>query len=201
MRSPKKIGDKRFLKPPRRWRKEIDFVLISERQLSTRIKQIAAVLESDYKGRELTIIALLSGTVVFLADLVRRINLPLQIDFFGISSYGDGTVSKEPTITKDLSLEVRGRDVLILDDILDTGKTLKLTLKKIASLEPNSVKTCVLLDKPARRLISINADYTGFVIPNYFVVGYGLDFAERYRNLPFIGVLKKELYETAGCCL
>ncbi|MGC8829150.1 MAG: hypoxanthine phosphoribosyltransferase [Verrucomicrobiia bacterium] len=197
MRSPKKIGDKHRLKPPPKWRKEIDFVLITERQISRRVKEIAALLQSDYKGRELMIIALLSGTVVFLADLVRRLDLQLKIDFLGISSYSNGTISKDAIITKEIRLDVCGRDVLILDDILDTGKTLKMTVEKINKLNPNSLKTCVLLDKPTRRLVDINADYAGFVIPNYFVVGYGLDFAERFRNLPFIGVLKKQLYDTA----
>lgn len=191
----KKIEAQRRIKPPLKWRKEVEFVLISEKEISSRVKEIAEELQAEYKGRELMIVALLSGTIVFLADLVRRLDLALKIDFLGISSYGNDTVSKEVVITKELKLEVSGRDILVLDDILDTGRTLKLTVDKIKALKPNSLKTCVLLDKPARRVIDISADYVGFEIPDYFVVGYGLDFAERFRNLPFIGVLKKELYQ------
>ncbi len=192
MRKFKIISENRKLKPPLRWRKEIDFILITEKEISTRVKEIAAALQKDYEGKELMIVALLSGTILFLADLIRRLTLPLKIDFLEVSSYGNGTVSKEPAITKELRLGVSGRDVLVLDDILDTGRTLQATINKLRCLKPNSIKTCVLLDKPARRLVNINADYTGFKIPDYFVVGYGLDFAERFRNLPFIGVLKKE---------
>lgn len=189
------IGERRRLKPPPKWRDEVDFVLIRQQEIANRVKQIAAALEKDYEGRELVIVALLSGTVVFLADLVRCLEIPLRLDFMGISSYGDGTVSKGIRITKELKLELNGKDVLILDDILDTGKTLKVTIEKLGKLKPKSLKTCVLLDKPARRVVDISADYVGFRIPDYFVVGYGLDFAERFRNLPFIGVLKKEVYE------
>ncbi len=189
------VDDKRKLKPPPEWRSDIDFVLIREDEILTRIDEIATQLQNEYEGRDLMIVALLSGTILFLADLVRRLNLPLRIDFLGISSYGNETVSTGIKITKELKLELNGRDVLILDDILDTGNTINLTINKIANLRPKSIKTCVLLDKPARRKINIKADYTGFEIPDYFVVGYGLDFAERFRNLPFIGVLKKELYQ------
>ncbi|HON07135.1 MAG TPA: hypoxanthine phosphoribosyltransferase [Verrucomicrobiota bacterium] len=189
------IDDKRKLTPPPEWRNEIDFVLIREDEILTRIDEIAAQIQKEYENKELMIVALLSGTILFLADLVRRLNLPLRIDFLGISSYRTSTTSSEIKITRDLKLELSGRDVLIIDDILDTGNTMNITINKIANLKPNSIKTCVLLDKPARRKINIKADYTGFEIPDYFVVGYGLDFAERFRNLPFIGVLKKELYQ------
>jgi hypoxanthine phosphoribosyltransferase len=189
------IDEKRRLKPPVRWRKDVDFVLIRQQEIAKRVKEIAATLEKDYQDKELVIVALLSGTVVFLADLVRHLELPLRLDFMAASSYGCGTVSKGVKITKELKLEIQGKDVLLLDDILDTGRTLKATIERLEGLNPKSLKTCVLLDKPARRVVDISADYIGFMIPDYFVVGYGLDYAEKYRNLPFIGVLKKEIYE------
>lgn len=189
------IDEKRRLKPPAKWRKDVDFVLIREREIAARVKEIAAALQKDYENRELVIIALLSGTVVFLADLVRHLELPLRLDFMSASSYGDGTVSRGVKITKELKFEIAGKDVLLLDDILDTGRTLNATVEKLVKLNPKSLKTCVLLDKPARRVVDISADYVGFKIPDFFVVGYGLDYAEKYRNLPFIGVLKKEIYE------
>lgn len=189
------INEKRRFKPPKKWRDEVDFVLIRKQEIAKRVREIASALEKNYEGHELVIVALLSGTVVFLADLVRCLEIPLRLDFLGVSSYGSGTVSKDLKITKELKLEVKDKDVLILDDILDTGRTLKATIEKIGKLKPRSLRTCVLLDKPARRVVDISADYVGFRIPDYFVVGYGLDFAERFRNLPFIGVLKKEVYE------
>ena len=123
-----------------------------------------------------------------LADLIRNLSLPLRLDFMGVSSYGAGTESGELVFTKELRLSVRGRDVLLVDDILDTGKTLYRVLGKLRALRPRRIQTCVLLNKAARRVEAVEADYVGFEIPDYFVVGYGLDFAERYRNLPFVGV-------------
>jgi len=134
--------------------------------------------------------------VMFLADLIRNLNLPLRLDFIGVSSYGSGTVSRELVFTKELRLDVRGRDVLLVDDILDTGKTLQSVLAKLQQLRPRQIKSCVLLNKAARRVEAVEADYVGFEIPDLFVVGYGLDFAERYRNLPFVGVLKPAMYQT-----
>ncbi len=134
-------------------------------------------------------VAVLNGTIMFLADLIRHLSLPLRLDFIGISSYGLGTESGEMVFTKELRLDVRGRDVLLVDDILDTGKTLSRVLAKLHELKPRRIKTCVLLEKADRRVEEVRADYVGFSIPNCFVVGYGLDFAERYRNLPFVGVL------------
>ena len=128
------------------------------------------------------------------ADLIRNIALPLRLDFMGVSSYGSGTAPGELVFTKELRLEARGRDVLLVDDILDTGKTLRAVLDKLQALEPRSLKTCVLLEKKSRRIEEVAADYVGFEVPDAFVVGYGLDYAERYRNLPFIGVLKEEVY-------
>jgi hypoxanthine phosphoribosyltransferase len=132
---------------------------------------------------------------MFLADLIRHLNLPLRLDFIGVSSYGAGTESGDLVFTKELRLDVRGRDVLLVDDILDTGRTMSRVLPKLEALGPRRILTCVLLDKPARRIEDIEADYVGFEIPDYFVVGYGLDFAERYRNLPFVGVLHEHVYK------
>ena len=151
-------------------------------------------IERDYIGRELVIVSLLNGTVMFLADLIRHLSLPLRLDFIGVSSYGAGTTSGELVFTKELRLDVRGRDVLLVDDILDTGRTIKRVLAKLRDLRPRRVRTCVLLDKPTRRVERVRADYIGFTIPDLFVIGYGLDFAERYRNLPFVGVLRPEMY-------
>jgi hypoxanthine phosphoribosyltransferase len=182
-------------KPPRHWRKEIDFILISQEQLARRVHALARQIERDFAGRDLVIVALLNGTVVFLADLLRRLSLPLRLDFIGVSSYGGGTESTELVFTKELRLDVTGRDVLLVDDILDTGKTLSQVMAKLRKLRPRRMKICVLLDKPSRRVAPVTAHYIGFKIPNHFVVGYGLDYAERYRNLPFVGVLHPEMYK------
>lgn len=183
---------------PTGWRREVERVLITEPQLARRIRSLSRELERDFKGRELVIVSLLNGTVMFLADLIRHISLPLRLDFIGVSSYGTGTESRELVFTKELRLDVRGRDVLLVDDILDTGKTLSRVLEKLRALKPRQIKTCVLLNKGARRVEKVRADYVGFEIPDHFVVGYGLDFAERYRNLPFVGVLHPEVYQQAG---
>ena len=180
---------------PAGWRKEVERVLITDKQIARRIKILAREIERDFRGREMVVVSLLSGTVMFLADLIRHLNLPLRLDFIGVSSYGAGTESGELVFTKELRLDVRNRDVLLVDDILDTGKTLRRVLPKLRLLKPRRIKTCVLLDKPARRSEKIKADYIGFEIPDYFVIGYGLDFAERYRNLPFVGVLHPHIYK------
>jgi hypoxanthine phosphoribosyltransferase len=183
---------------PPRWRKDLQLVLISEAQLQRRIRQLARAIGSDFAGRDLAVVSLLNGTVLFLADLIRQLSLPLRLDFMGVSSYRQGSESRELVYTKELRMDVRGRDVLLVDDILDTGKTLASVLAKLGRLQPRAIKTCVLLNKAARRVESIQADYVGFEIPDLFVVGYGLDFAERYRNLPFLGVLKPELYKNVA---
>jgi hypoxanthine phosphoribosyltransferase len=179
------------------WRNEVERVLITEEQIEKRIVTLAREIERDFRGREMVVVSLLNGTVMFLADLMRHLNLPLRLDFMGVSSYGAGTDSGELVFTKELRLDVRGRDVLLIDDILDTGKTLRYVLPKLRALKPRRIKICVLLDKPSRRVEKIHADYAGFEIPDYFVVGYGLDFAERYRNLPFVGVLHPHVYKQA----
>ncbi|MBI3192206.1 MAG: hypoxanthine phosphoribosyltransferase [Pedosphaera parvula] len=182
---------------PRRLRAELQRVLITEAQLARRVRGLAKQIERDHAGRDLVIVALLNGTVIFLADLIRHLNLPLRLDFIGVSSYREGATSRELVFTKELRLDVRGRDVLLVDDILDTGKTLKLVIAKLRKLKPRRLRVCVLLDKAARRVDKVRADYVGFPVPDLFVVGYGLDYAERYRNLPFVGVLKSEAIRNA----
>jgi hypoxanthine phosphoribosyltransferase len=179
---------------PTRWRREIDRVIITEAQLARRIAQLTREIARDYAGRELVVVSLLNGTVLFLGDLIRHLNLPLRLDFIGVSSYGAGTTSGELVFTKELRLDVRGRDVLLVDDILDTGRTMNRVLARLRQLQPRRIRTCVLLDKPTRRVEAHRATYVGFTIPDLFVIGYGLDYAERYRNLPFVGVLRPELY-------
>lgn len=180
---------------PRRWSAEIDHVLICDEQIARRVRSLAREIERDFRGRDFVIVSLLNGTVMFLADLIRHLSIPLRLDFIGVSSYGSGTTSGDLVFTKELRLDVRGRDVLVVDDILDTGRTLKRVIQKLRPLKPRRLRSCVLLDKPSRRVEKVKADYVGFEIPDAFVVGYGLDYAERFRNLPFVGVLKPSSYD------
>src|SRR5258708_3526903 len=188
-------GQDRATMPPACWRAEVEWVLITEEQIAERVRALSAELTRDFEGRELVVVAVLNGTIMFLADLIRHLSLPLRLDFIGVSSYGPGTEPGELVFTKELRLDVRGRDVLLVDDILDTGRTLCRVLEKLHELQPRQIKTCVLLEKAARRVENVCADYVGFSIPDMFVVGCGLDFAERYRNLPFVGVLRPGMYE------
>jgi len=192
------IGAARGARVPPRWRREVERILITDKAIARRIRAMSRDIARDYAGRETVVVALLNGTVMFLADLIRNLSLPLRLDFIGVSSYGAGTESGELVFTKELRLSVRGRDVLLVDDILDTGKTLYRVLGKLRALKPRQIKTCVLLNKAARRVEPVEADYVGFEIPDFFVVGYGLDFAEQYRNLPFVGVLHPHVYKK-GC--
>jgi hypoxanthine phosphoribosyltransferase len=191
-------GKKSATGVPLRWRAEVERILITQDQIANRIKRMSREIERDFTDKEMVVVSLLNGTVMFLADLIRYLSLPLRLDFIGVSSYGAGTESGELVFTKELRLDVRGRDVLLVDDILDTGKTLFRVLAKLQALKPRRIKTCVLLNKASRRVESVQADYVGFEIPDFFVVGYGLDFAERYRNLPFVGVLHPHMYGPAG---
>lgn len=193
--SAKTKSSKTEIRVPLRWRSEVKEILISDVQLARRVKTLARQIQKDFQGRELVVVALLNGTVLFLADLIRHLDMPLRLDFIGVSSYGLGTESGDLVFTKELRLDVRGRDVLLVDDILDTGKTLSRVLLKLKALKPRRIKTVVLLDKPSRRVEKIRADYVGLTISDLFVIGYGLDFAERYRNLPFVGVLHPHIYK------
>lgn len=170
--------------------------LISEEQLKTRISELAKQIEKDYEGKSPVIVGVLKGSVMFYTDLVRQIDLPLTVDFMSISSYGAGVNSTgEVKIIKDIDGKIGGKDVIIVEDIVDSGYSMNCLLKLFATRSPKSVRVCALLDKPSRREIPVPIDYTGFQVANEFVVGYGLDYAGLYRNIPFIGVLKKEVYE------
>src|SRR3954463_805065 len=156
-----------FNRVPASWSKEVETILITEADLAERVKTLAQEIEKDFAGKEMVIVSLLNGTVMFLADLIRHLSLPLRLDFMGVSSYGSGTESGELVFTKELRLDVRGRDVLLVDDILDTGRTLHRVLAKLKALKPRRIKTCVLLDKKARRVEKVEADYVGFEIPDF----------------------------------
>ena len=176
--------------------KDVERVLFSEEELHRRVAEIAAEIDRDYAGREPLLVSVLRGSFVFMADLVRQIHLPCTVDFMAVSSYGAGTTSSgQVKITKDLSESIEGRDIIVVEDILDSGNTLSYLLQILQARHPASMKLCTLLDKPDRRIKPVHVDYSGFSIPDEFVVGYGLDFAEKYRNLPYIGVLKPCVYE------
>lgn len=191
-----KAPSQRALRVPPQWRGEVERVLITRTALAQRVRALSRDIEREFTGRELVVVAVLNGTAMFLADLIRHLSIPMRLDFIGCSSYGAGTESGELVFTKELRVDVRGRDVLLVDDILDTGRTLKRVVAKLEELKPRRIKTCVLLEKAARRTENIEADYVGFKIPDLFVVGYGLDYAERFRNLPFVGVLYAKLYQS-----
>ena len=174
----------------------LEKTLISEEQLKTRISELAKQIEKDYEGKSPVIVGVLKGSVMFYTDLVRQIDLPLTVDFMSISSYGAGVNSTgEVKIIKDIDGKIGGKDVIIVEDIVDSGYSMNCLLKLFATRSPKSVRVCALLDTPSRREIPVPIDYTGFQVANEFVVGYGLDYAGLYRNIPFIGVLKKEVYE------
>ena len=176
--------------------KDIDHILFSEEQLKARGREIAGQMDRDFAGKEPMLISVLRGSFIFMADLMRSITLPCTVDFMAVSSYGAGTTSSgQVKITKDLSESIEGRDIIVVEDILDSGNTLSYLLQILQARHPASMKLCTLLDKPDRRIKPVHVDYSGFSIPDEFVVGYGLDFAEKYRNLPYIGVLKPCVYE------
>ena len=174
---------------------DIQEVLFSEEQLKNRVQEIARQITADYQGKEIMLISVLRGSFVFMADLCRAIDLPCTLDFMAVSSYGKGTKSSgQVQITKDLSEDITDRHIIVVEDILDSGNTLSYLLQLLQARSPASVRLCTLLDKPSRRTKEVELHYSGFTIPDYFVVGYGLDYAEKYRNLPYIGVLKPEVY-------
>ena len=172
----------------------VEEVLIEEDALQARIAELGREISDDYRGRDLLLIGVLKGAVFFMADLMRRIEIPCEVDFMAISSYGAGVDSSGVVrILKDLDVPIEGRNVLVVEDIIDSGLTLSYLLRNLEAREPASLEICALLTKPARREIDIECRYIGFEIPNRFVIGYGLDFAERYRNLPFVAVIRDEL--------
>lgn len=172
--------------------KALKGVLISENTIQNRIDEMAVKINADYGQEPLLVIGVLTGTFLFFADLIRRLTGPVEIDFIGISSYRSGTNSGEIQITGSNKAVLKDRRVLVVDDILDGGQTLTTVIRELSAQQPGELKTCVLLEKKERRQVPIVADYVGFQIPNHFVVGYGLDYAERYRNLPFVGVLDED---------
>ncbi len=174
-------------------------VLVTQRDIAAKVRELGTAIAADYAGKDPVLVSILKGSLPFLADLMREIPLRLTLDFLETSSYGDSTDSSGVVrILKDLANPIEGRHVLVVEDILDTGNTLAFVIDHLRSQRPASVRICTLLDKPARRIVPIEIDYRGFEIPDKFVVGYGLDYAERYRNLPFIGVLKPEVYRSAS---
>ena len=177
--------------------RDIERILLPEQQIQDRIAELGEILTKEYEGKNPVVVGVLKGVVVFYADMIRKIKTPCQLDFMWISSYAGANSTGTMQVRQDLKTDIKGRHVLILEDIFDTGNSLDFTVKHLLAKEPASLKICTLLDKPERRKpgITLQADYTGFTIPNAFVVGYGLDYDEKYRNLPYVGVVKPEVYE------
>lgn len=174
---------------------DIQEVLYSEEQIHQKVLELGSILSHEYEGRNPLVICVLKGAFVFMSDLVKRITIPLEIDFMAVSSYGASTKSSGVVkIIKDLDTPVEGRNILIVEDIIDSGLTLSYLIDVLERRNAQSIKVVTLFDKPARRTVDMEADYKGFVLPDKFIVGYGLDYAEKYRNLPYIGVLKPEIY-------
>jgi hypoxanthine phosphoribosyltransferase len=174
----------------------VERILVDEEHLRHRVTELAQTISKNYKGKDLVLICVLKGAVTFLTDLMRQISIPHEIDFMAISSYGVG--QRESTgavrLIMDLKTDITGRDVLIVEDIVDTGQTMDYLLRLFQARQPASLSVCTLLNKPSRRTVDVKLDYIGFDIPDEFVLGYGLDFDEKYRNLPYVGVLKKEYF-------
>ena len=175
---------------------DIESVMISDEQIQERVRELGAEISADYQGQTVLLVAVLRGAAIFLADLSRAMTVPVELDFMAVSSYGSSTKSSGVVrILKDLDEQIEGRNVLVVEDILDTGLTLKYLLKNLASRKPASLEVVTLLNKQGKQRVPISCKYSGFSVPDEFVVGYGLDFAERYRNLPYIGVLKPSAYQ------
>lgn len=176
--------------------KDIQEVLFSQEQLARRVDEIAEEISRDYAGKEIMLVSVLRGSFIFMADLCRRIKVPCTVDFMAVSSYGAGTSSTgQVQITKDLSGDIAGKHLIVVEDILDSGNTLSYLLNVLEQRQPASIRLCTLLNKPERRVKPVKLHYSGFTVPDAFVVGYGLDYAEQYRSLPYIGVLKPCVYE------
>ena len=177
--------------------KDIQEILLTEEQIQTKLRELGQILTEEYKDKNPVIVGVLKGVVVFYADMIRQIKTPCQMDFMWISSYKGTSSTGKMLVRQDVSADIKGRHVLILEDIFDTGNSLEFTVNHLKSKEPASIKICTFLDKPEGRRpgVTVQADYVGYTIPNKFVVGYGLDYNEHYRNLPYVGILKPEVYE------
>ena len=177
-------------------KQDVQEILFSEEVLTKRIKEIASEISADYKGKDLVVVGILKGSVIFAAELIKNISIHCEIDFMAVSSYGSSTeTSGVVRILKDLDNNIEGKDILVVEDIVDTGVTLTYLLKYLQARKANSIEIISLLNKEARRTSNLEVKYIGFEVPDGFIVGYGIDYAEKYRNLPFIGILKPEIYE------
>jgi len=177
---------------------DIERVLLTEEELKAKVRELGEKISADYQGKEPLLISVLRGSYIFMADLTRALTIPCQVDFMAVSSYGSGTTSSgQVNIIKDLSDSIEGKDVIVVEDILDSGNTLHYLLQVLSARHPASIRLATLLDKPSRRTKPVQANYVGFSVPDKFVVGYGLDYDERYRNLPYIGILKPCVYQKA----
>lgn len=175
----------------------IERVLLTEQQIQDKVKELAQTLSEEYAGKDPVFVGVLKGVVIFFADMARNITIPCEFDFMSVSSYSGTTTTGRTEVRKDVSVDLNGRHVVILEDIYDTGTSLTFTYNHLLSKNPASLKICTLLDKPERRKpgITLQPEYVGYTIPNEFVVGYGLDYNEHFRNLPYVGILKREVYE------
>ena len=174
---------------------DVEKILVTEEDIKKRVDELAEELNKKYAGEEVLVVCILSGSVMFFADLVRKLTFPVELNFLKVSSYGSGAVSGELNVVLDLKCDIKNKKVIIIEDIVDTGNTIKKVKNMLLARKPEELVICSFLDKPSRRVCDISADYVGFVIPDEFVVGYGLDYNEKYRQLPYIGVLKRSIYE------
>ncbi|NLM12595.1 MAG: hypoxanthine phosphoribosyltransferase [Epulopiscium sp.] len=175
---------------------DVKEILFTEEEIAEKVKELGQQISKDYHGEDLTVVGILKGSNIFMGDLIRKIDIPLSIDFMVVSSYGQSTESSGVVkVLKDLEYSIEGKNILIVEDIIDTGLTLDYLKENLLRRKPKSLKICTLLDKPTRRKVDLKVDYIGFEIPDAFIVGYGIDYAEKYRNLPFIASLKEEVYK------
>lgn len=175
---------------------DIKEILFTEEEIAKKVSELGKIITKDYKGQDLTVIGILKGSNIFMGDLIRKIPIPLQIDFMVVSSYGQSTESSGIVrVLKDLDYSIENKNILIVEDVIDTGLTLDYLKEVLLKRKPKSIKICALLDKPARRRVNLKVDYIGFEIPDEFIVGYGIDYGEKYRNLPYVAVLKDEIYK------
>jgi hypoxanthine phosphoribosyltransferase len=176
-------------------REHIKEILLTEEVIDQKVRELGHNISKDYEGKDLVLVGVLKGSVMFMSDLLKKITIPCSMDFMAVSSYGNSTTSSGVVrILKDLDFEIEGKDVLVVEDIIDSGVTLRYLLEYLKARKANSLEIVCLLNKPERRKVDMNVKYTGFTVPDEFLVGYGLDYAEKYRNLPYIGILKEEIY-------